>query len=141
MNTIIPGQTVALPVTGGGFPDNTTETWDILYCPNPPTLNFGYNMSSNFAPVGCSVVYDDGTNTLSVTMASLASLQAINPAVRYGTWAVVYNTQPGNSFPNGAGRSAFFNFTAGAGGFPPAPTLTATPQLVGNVPTIQLAGF
>lgn len=130
-----------LPVTGGGFPDDTTETWDILYCPNPPALDFGYNVSSNFAPAGCSVAYDPAANTLSVTMASLASLQAINPTVRGGTWAVVYNTQPGPFFPNGAGRSAFFSFGGGSGGSIPVPTLTATPQLVGNVPSILLQGL
>ena len=117
MQTVTPNQPVVLPVTGGLFPGNlgqpqSGETWDIVYCPTGQFVDFTYDLASDGQPRGCSVAYDSVANTLTVTMATLTSLQNFGAGAQYGTWIVVYDTQPGPTHVAGAGRSAYFTYAA-----------------------------
>ena len=144
MQTIIPGQPVTLPVTGGLFPGNpgqpdSGETWDIIYCPTGQFVDFTIDAASNQQPNGCAVVYDPNANTLTVTMATLTAMQAINSVSQYGTWVALYDTQPGATHVAGAGRSAYFTFAATLPVTPPQPlTLQAAGQLIGGSSAIVL---
>lgn len=145
MQTITPNTPAVLPVDGGLFPGNpgqsqSGETWDIVYCPTGQFVDFTNDDASNTQTNGCSVVYDPNANTLTVTMAPLAAMQAINAGSQYGTWVVLYDTQPGGVHVAGAGRSAYFTFAASQSSPPPgALTLSATPQIIAGIPSIQLS--
>lgn len=151
MLTIYPGTPTALPVTGGDFPiddipgqSSSGEIWDLLYLPNggSPDFAHGGNPMSNNVPVGASVVYDPGSNTLTVTMPTLATIRAADASyatVNYGLWEIVYDTQPGSTHVASAGRSAYFQFAAAPAPIS-TPTLTATPTLASGTPEIVLVG-
>ncbi len=139
MKTLIPNMPAVLPVDGGLFPGNpgqpvSGETWDLVYCPTGQFVDFTYDDASDSQPRGCAVAYDPAANTLTVTMPTLAAMQAINSGSQYGTWVALYDTQPGAAHVAGAGRSAYFTFAQAL-----PLTLMAAPSLAGGIPAIVLS--